>query len=99
MRKIIIIILIAFALFGAYESKPDDKTCIIQVVKSVWGKYMPDLRIPMYYEQFMNETSKQVEINDWVFLKRIKYNFKDGPKTVGLAAFNRVFTFGSSKNN
>ena len=92
MKRIIILMLVVFTLFAAYASKPDDKTCIIKVVKSVWGRLTPDPSHPMYYEQFMDLTSKSVKIDDWVFLKRIQYKFNNGYKTVGLGAFKKVFT-------
>lgn len=85
--------LVAFTLFAAYASKPDDKTCIIEAVKSVWGPLVPDVSRPIYYEQFMDLTSKSVEIDDWIFLKRIQYKFKTATSTVGFAAFKKVFTF------
>lgn len=92
MAKIIILLIIIFTLFTAYSSRPEDKTCIIEAVKSVWGKFVPDISRPVYYEQFMNETSKAVKIDNWVFLKRIQYKTNDGFLTVGYAAFNKVFT-------
>ena len=90
--------LLAFTLFAAYASKPDDKTCIIEAVKSVWGKYTPDVSKPIYYEQFFDLTSKSVEIDDWIFLKRIRYKFKSGAVTVGIGAFKKVFTIRRVKN-
>lgn len=91
MKKTVIIILIAFALFAAYSSKPDDKTCIIESVKIVWGTLTPSIEKPRYYEQFMDVTSKSVEIDDWIFLKRIRYKFNKGYATVGIGAFKKVF--------
>lgn len=85
--------LVAFTLFAAYASKPDDRTCIIEAVKSVWGHLTPDTTRPLYYEQFMELTSKSVEIDDWIFFKRIKYKFKNKTSTVGIGAFKKVFTF------
>lgn len=93
MKKIIILLLIIFTLFAAYSSKPDDKTCIIETVKSVWGPLTPTTERPVYYEQFMDLTSKLVEIDDWIFLKRIKYKFTSEKKTVAFGAFKKVFTF------
>jgi hypothetical protein len=93
MRKIIVLILIAFTLFAAYSSKPDDKTCIIEAVKSVWGPLTPTTARPVYYEQFMDLTSKSVEIDDWIFLKRIRYKTANDTKTVAFGAFKKVFTF------
>jgi hypothetical protein len=91
MKKIIVTILIVFALFAAYKSKPDDKTCIITAVKAVWGNRVPPETKPIYFEQFMNLTSQSVKVNDWIFLKRIQYKIKDDYVTVGYGAFKRVF--------
>ncbi len=93
MRKIIIVILIAFALFVAYSSKPDEKTCIIAAVKAVWGSRVPNENLPMYFNPFMDLTSQSVKVNDWVFLKNIQYKFKNEYKTVGFGAFKRVYIF------
>lgn len=94
MKRIAIIVFVALFLLIAYASKPDDKKCIIVGVKAVWGNRMPDEGTkPQFYEQFMDATSEAVEINDWIFLKRIKYEFKDGKKTIGFGAFSKVFTF------
>lgn len=91
MKKIIITIVIVFALFAAFMSKPDDKTCIIAGVRAVWGDRVPTVEKPVYFEQFMDLTSKSVKVNDWLFLKRIQYKIKDNYVTVGYGAFNRVF--------
>lgn len=93
MKKTIIAILIVFALFAAYSSKPDDKICIIKAVKAVWGSRVPDEKLSLYYEPFMNLTSKSVKIDDWIFLKRIQYKFISGYATAGFGAFKKVFTF------
>lgn len=93
MRKIIFIILIAFALFAAYSSKPDDKTCIIAAVKAVWGNRVPDEKLPMYFNPFMDLTSQSVRVNDWVFLKSIQYKYNNGYKIVGIGIFKKVYTF------
>lgn len=93
MRKAVIFLLLALVLvFGvAYATKPTDKTCKIKAVRAVWGSVTPDYdTMPQYYEEFMNVTSKSVEINDWVFLKRIKYRDNKGPRTIGYAAFGKV---------
>ena len=93
MKKAFIIILVVFTFFAAYSSKPDDKTCIVKVVKAVWGSRVPSEKVPMYYEKFMDLTSESVKIDDWIFLKRIQYKFTSGYATVGFGAFKRVFTF------
>ncbi len=93
MKKFIILSLLAIFLFFAYASKPDDKTCIISAVTSVWGNLTPTPKKPMYYDQFMNITSKFVVIHDWIFFKQIEYKFKEGVYTVGIGAFKKVYTF------
>ena len=93
MKKVIITILLAFTLFAAYSSKPDDKTCIIAAVKFVWGDRVPDERKPMYFEPFMDLTSQSVKVDDWIFLKIIKYKIKNDYRIVGIGAFKRVFPF------
>jgi len=93
MKKIIVIIIVVFALFAAYKSKPDDKTCIIATVKAVWGNRVPDERTPLYFEPFMDLTSKSVKVDDWIFLKRLRYKYNMGYRTVGLAAFKRIYVF------
>ncbi len=92
MKKVIFIIVVVFVLFAAYFSKPDDKTCIIAAVKYVWGNRVPDEKLPLYYEPFMDLTSQSVKVNDWIFLKRIQYKVKNDYVTVGYGAFKRVFT-------
>jgi len=93
MKKIIIAILIVFALFAAYSSKPDDKTCIIAAVRAVWGNKVPDEKKPMYFNQFMDVTSEFVKVNDLVFLKMIRYRFNKDYKVLGVGAFKRVYIF------
>lgn len=87
-----IILLIVFALIITVASKPDDKTCIIEGVRAVWGNRVPDVSRPVYFEQFMDLMSKDVEVNDWILVKRIRYQLSDEKKvTVGYGAFKRVF--------
>ena len=92
MKKYIVLFLLAVILFVAYQTKPDDKTCIIETVKAVWGDRTPDLKMPFLYEQFMDATSKSVVIDDWIFLKRMKYKYADKTRTVALGMFNKVIT-------
>jgi hypothetical protein len=99
MKKIVFLMLVVFTFFVAYSTKPDDKTCIIEGVKSVWGNRVPDVSRPQYYEQFMELTSKSVIIDDWVFLKRIQYKFTTGPSTIAVGAFKKVFTVKRINNN
>jgi hypothetical protein len=93
MKKIIAIILTLFALFVAYSSKPDDKTCTLKAVRAVWGNAVPTEEKPLYFEPFMDNISQSVKINDYVFLKRIQYKTNTGYKTVGVGIFNKVVTF------
>ena len=54
MKKYILPLLV-LVLGTAYITKPDDKTCIIEGVRAVWGDVMPDVnKYPVYFEQFMN---------------------------------------------
>ena len=94
MKRFAIIVFTALFFLIAYVSKPDDRTCIIEGVQSVWSKYIPSAEKPLYYNQFMDLTSKSVLIDDWVFLKRIRYQFNDEvTKTIAIGAFNKVFIF------
>jgi hypothetical protein len=91
MKKALLLLGIATMLMIAYFTKPDDKTCIEAAVKAVWGKRTPDKNDkPAYYEQFMNLNSKQVIVDDWIFLKPIRYRVPSREYNVGLAAFNRI---------
>ena len=77
----------------AYFTKPDDKTCIIAAVKAVWGDRTPNMyEKPALFEEFMNLNSKQVTVDDWIFLKRIRYHFPKKEYNIGIGAFRRVFT-------
>ena len=93
---IIILSLIFILLLVAYFTKPDDKSIIIASVTRVWGNLTPTDKKPMYYNQFMDLNSKSVHIDDWIFLKRIKYHMGDFNKTIGFAAFKHEFFFYSS---
>ena len=91
MRKILLLLLVV-ALVVAFVTKPDDKTCIIEGVKAVWGTRTPDpYDKPAFFESFMNLTSKQVEVKDWIFFKQVKYNVKGEGKTVAFGAFKNVY--------
>ena len=95
MKKWIVPLLIAVLLLVAYGTKPDDKTCIIAAVKAVWGSVTPNVeKTPGYFEQFMDVTSQSVEVNDWVFLKRIQYQYTKEKKTIGYGFFNHVYITG-----
>jgi hypothetical protein len=92
MGKIIIALLIGAFLLAAYSTKPDDKTCMIEAAKAVWGNRMPTEERPEYFNQFMDVTSELIEIKDWVFLKQINYKFAKEKRTVAYGAFRRVFS-------
>lgn len=94
MKKIVITGFIIFCILIAYVTKPDDKTCIIETVKIVWGRSMASQRSPLYYEQFMDLTSKSVTIEDYFIIKRMKYAFATETRTVAYGAFNKVFRAG-----
>jgi hypothetical protein len=92
MKGILFLIAFAALLLVAYATKPDDKTCIIAAVEAVWGKRTPDkYDKPTLYEQFMDLNSKQVEIDDWIFMKRIRYHFPTKEYNIGIGAFKHVF--------
>ena len=91
MKKISLLLIIGVLLRVAYITKPDDKTCIEVAVKAVWGNRMPDKnRVPEYYGQFMALNSPNVIIDDWIFLKRIRYKFPDHLATIGIGIFKQV---------
>ena len=93
MRKkitIIFISVIAAVLIIAFISRPSDKEIKIQVVDALWGKWVPGKDYPAHYEEFMDLVTKDIEIDDWIFLKRVKDTVKDSTLTVGYAAFGKV---------
>ena len=91
-RKAVLItlLLVVVILITAAFTKPSDKNIMIDVVNALWGNKVPDKSMPQYYEQFMNLTTKDIEIDDWLFLKRIRYTLKDTTSTIGYAAFGKV---------
>lgn len=93
MRRIIIIALCILVLGVAYFTKPDDKTIIIQSVTRFWGDRSPTVQMPVYYNQFMDLNSKSVEINDWIFIKRVRYHLGSFNRTIGIAAFSHIFFY------
>ena len=93
MRRLIPWLIVVAVLVVAYVTKPDDKTCIITAVNAVWGKRVPDVYSkPKFYEAFMNITSKKVIVDDWIFLKRVRYKLPDKELNIAIGAFNHVFT-------
>ena len=88
---VITVLLIAVILIIAASTKPTDKKIKIEVVNAIWGKRVPNMYDkPDLYEQFMNITTQDIDIDDWLFLKRIKYTLHDTTNTVGFAAFGKV---------
>ena len=91
-RSVWVILLLIALLAVAYATKPTNKNCIIAAVEGLWGQRTPDkYKFPGYYEDFMNLNSKMVLVDDWIFLKRIRYRFGQEYRTVGYGAFTRVF--------
>lgn len=94
MRKKIIIIFIsvmAVVLIVAVFTKPSDKQIKIQVVHALWGKWVPSMdRYPAHYQEFMDEVTQDIDVEDWVFFKRVKDTIKDSTFVVGYAAFGKV---------
>ena len=85
------IILVAAVLIVAACTKPSDKKIKIQVVHALWGKWVPSMdQYPAHYEEFMNEVTKDIDVEDWLFFKRIKDTVKDSTFVVGYAAFGKV---------
>jgi hypothetical protein len=88
---LIFILFIAIILIIAASTKPTDKRIKIDVVNAIWGNRVPDMYDkPDFYEQFMNTTTQDIGINDWLFLKRITYTIHDTATTIGFAAFGKV---------
>lgn len=82
------VLFLGIALF----TKPDDKTCIIEGVKAVWGNMMPDpADKPDFFESFMNLNSPNVKVKDWLFFKQVQYKIGADYKTVAYGAFGNVF--------
>jgi hypothetical protein len=85
------VLLIVVVLIIAAFTKPDDKRIKIEVVKAIWGKKIPNMYSkPDLYEEFMNLTTQDIDIDDWIFLKRIKFTIRDTANTVGFAAFGKI---------
>jgi hypothetical protein len=94
MKKVLLLFALGIFLLIAYRTKPDDKTCIEAAVKVVWRNQAPDKnKFPGYYSQFiqfMNIISPNVIVDDWVFLKRIRYKLAKREITVGIGMFRQV---------
>lgn len=94
MRKriiVIFIIVVAAILIAAAFTKPSDKQIKIQVVDVLWGKLVPDRnKYPGRYEQFMDVVTQDMDVEDWIFFKKIRDTIKDSTFVVGYAAFGKV---------
>ncbi len=93
MKKWILLISAIVILLGVmFFTKPDNKACTIAAVEAVWGDIVPDkYKRPQYFEQFMDLNSPSVTIQDWVFFKRIQYQFGDKRRTIGYGVFNQCY--------
>ena len=88
---LVLVLLFAIILIIAASTKPGDKRIKIEVVDAIWGTRVPNkYDKPDFYEQFMNITTQDIGINDWLFIKRITYTIHDTTNTVGYAAFGKV---------
>jgi hypothetical protein len=91
MKKVILVLVLLF-LAVAYVTKPDDKTCIIEGTRAVWGDLVPDVNDkPAMFESFMNINSPNVQVKDWVFFKQVRYKVPEGHQTVAYGAFRKVY--------
>ncbi|HEV8083868.1 MAG TPA: hypothetical protein VGP55_11725 [Chitinophagaceae bacterium] len=87
----IVIAIILIIVIAAVYTKPDDRTIKIETINAIWGDVVPTPeKTPQFYEQFMNITTVNIYIDDWLLLKRIQYKMKQGKQTVGFAAFGKV---------
>lgn len=90
-KNLIPVLLIVVILIIAAFTKPDDKRIKVEVIDAIWGKPQPDkYKAAQYYEEFMNLTTQDIHIDDWIFLKRITFTLRDTTNTVGFAAFGKV---------
>jgi hypothetical protein len=93
MKKFILLIGALLIVSGVlYFTKPDDKTCIIAAVEAVWGSRTPDkYKMPGYFEQFMDLNSPSVKVEDFIFLKRMKYSIGGKEYIVGYGVLNKCY--------
>lgn len=92
-KKIIIIsiLLIAAIFIVAVYTKPPDKKIKENVIEAIWGDRVPNKHnVPEFYEQFMNITTRDIIIDDWLFIKRIRYSIGNDKKIIGYAAFGKI---------
>lgn len=91
---LILVLLFAIILIVAAFTKPANKRIKIEVVDAIWGTLVPNkYDKPDFYEQFMNTTTQDIGIDDWLFFKRITYTIHDTTNTVGFAAFGKVMLY------
>ena len=92
MKKNLVIVLLITAIFTiAAFTKPSDKKIKINVIEAIWRDRVPDkYDKPAFYEQFMNITTEAVIIDDWLFMKRIRYTVGKDKKLLGYAAFGKI---------
>jgi hypothetical protein len=93
MKKkwIIVSILIATIFIAAALTKPTDKKIKINVIEAIWRDRVPNkYGKPDFYEQFMNITTQAIIIDDWLFIKRIRYLIGNDKKIIGYAAFGKI---------
>ncbi len=90
--KILVVVAILAAFFiTAASTLPEDKEIKIQTVKAVWGDRVPTLRTPQFFEQFMDVTAPSVLIDNWVILKRIRFNAEKDTVFAGIGMFNQIW--------
>jgi hypothetical protein len=90
VRKLIVSVIAIFILV-AVLTKPSDKEIKIETIKTVWGSLVPDVnKYPGYYEEFMNYTTVNVYIDDWIVVKRIRFKIGNEIRPIGFAAFGKV---------
>lgn len=83
------IALIVILIIGAF-TKPSDKEIMEDVVYTLWGNNMPGKAMPHYYEQFMILATEDIHIDDWLFIKRVRYSVNNNTAVIGYAAFGKV---------
>ena len=91
MKKMFVFLFL-LVLAVAFFTRPDDKTCIIEGVKAVWGNATPDpAKAPALFEQFMDVNSQNVQVKDFYLVKQVRYGTPGEMKTVAYGAFKNVF--------
>ncbi len=89
--KLTIVFAVIVFFIIALATKPSDKTIKIEAIKTIWGNLIPAATLhPTYYEQFMDYTSANVYIDDWVIIKRVRFKIGTKIKPIGYAGFGKV---------